>query len=452
MRVTSAEHWAPAPGRVVTWRARPVPGAVSEPVPLSLNQRNHLEAAAAGEPSVWLAASFEVPGAVDESALGDAIADLVARHGTLQCEATHDGRGGIAGRRHEPAQLRWQPRLQASTTGHDETRALVRGCFDRGCAPFGYPAFVPAAISRPTGSTVLLALDHLHADAHSLTVAIDDLHALYDARRRGAPAALPEAGCFVSWTRAGTPPRVAEDDPRLRAWHDFLAESSHTLPVFPLPLGVPRGARVPQETVLRTLADADEAEALTRIGRAEGASAFAVLLVALGRALGRMGCAAPLRLLVPVGLRRSEHERRAVGWFTTSVPLEVPTDGGTGSLALTGARLRRARLLADVPLDQVISTLPRPLVRSRGDVFMVSWMDYRHAPGQDRAVAREAQHISAPTRADDLQMWLSRTAEGVALRVRLPGTPQARRVVTALHDGWRAELRALLAALATTGP
>ena len=48
------------------------------------------------------------------------------------------------------------------------------------------------------------------------------------------------------------------------------------------------------------------------------------------------------------------------------------------------------------------------------------------------------------TRADDLQMWLSRTQEGLALRVRLPGTPQARRVVTALHDGWRAELRSLI--------
>lgn len=445
MHVTSAEHWAPAPGTVLTWRASPVPGSASVPVPLSLNQRNHLEAAGAGEPSVWLAAAFEVPGAIDAVALGGAIADLVARHGTLQCEASL-GQGGLVGRRHEPAALRWRSRVQARTTGPEETRALVHGCFDRGCDPFGYPAFVPAAISRPEGSTVLLALDHLHADAHSLPVVIEDLHALYDARRSGTPATLPEAGCFVAWAGEGAPPPVAGDDPRLRAWHDFLAARSYTLPVFPLALGVAPGHRVPQETVLRTLADAEETEALTRLGRGQGASTFAVLLTALGRALGRMGCAAPLQLLVPVGLRRGEDEWRAVGWFTTSVPLEVPTDGGAGSLAVTGERLRRARQLAQVPLDQVIASLPRPLVRTRGDVFMVSWLDYRHTPGHERARTRAAQHISAPTLADDLQLWLSRTGDGVALRVRLPGTAAARRAVGGLYDGWRAELSTLIAA------
>ena len=46
---------------------------------------------------------------------------------------------------------------------------------------------------------------------------------------------------------------------------------------------------------------------------------------------------------------------------------------------------------------------------------------------QHRDIA--AQHISDVAEADDVQFWISRTDDGLALRVRYPDTVRAREVV-----------------------
>ena len=109
-------------------------------------------------------------------------------------------------------------------------------------------------------------------------------------------------------------------------------------------------------------------------------------------------------------------------------------------LRATGERLRAALALGSVPLDQVLASLRRPLRRTRSDVFMVSWIDYRRLP----AVPAGTNHVSNATAADDVQLWLSRTDAGVALRARLPDHPRAVEVVTGLVERWAAEVGLLL--------
>ena len=441
MRVTTADAWDLRPGTVHAWRVT-APAGAGTPVGLSPDQRNHLAAATAGEPSVWLTAAFDVPGPIDPVALEGAFRDLVARHGTLQCTAMVSD-GVPTARRHHPASLTWVRRVVASTTTSAETRALVRDLLDAGCAPLDGPALLPAAVSRPDRSTVVLGLDHLHADATSVAVVVEDLHALYDARRAGVPAGagasgLPPAGCFVEACAARAP--VAPEDPRLAAWHAALGGLGHRLPTFPLDLGVAPGERAAQAGVLVPLLDADAVAALDRAARAGGASTCAATLGAFAGAVADRGGPTDLPVLVPVSTRRTPGEQRAVGWFTATVPLVLRADAAPGE---TARDLRAARELAGVPLDQVLATLPVPLGRTRGDVFMVSWLDYRRLPGQARARARAAHHVSAATRADDLQLWLSRTDAGLALRARIPATAVARATLDGVVEAWRARLSAL---------
>ncbi|PUB24529.1 condensation domain-containing protein [Promicromonospora sp. AC04] len=518
MRVVSADLWAPAPGEVVTWDVRPGAGRVPQPAPLTFNQRNHLLGADAGEPSVWITAAFEVDGPVDLDALEAAFRDLVAGHPGLWVEAVRrsepgqsgPGRavagptkaGGAAGRpgggvglvRHEPGSLVWQRHDGPVTRTVEGTREHLVAELGRRCAPFGYPAFLPAAISRPGRSTIVLGMDHLHTDAWSTTVVVDELAGLYAQHTRhaapvlamagavagveiGAPAvaaARPMAAAALALSSAcsvdtaglsdpagpngqaraadlarpaapaaGAAP-VGADDPRLATWHGFLRDRGWALPTFPLPLGVPGGERVPQRTVVRPLADAAAADSVAARARAAGASTSAAVLATLAGAVADLGGPVVLETLLPVHTRADAAARRAVGWHTTTVPLRIDVgDGADGALAATGKALRAARELSAVPLEQVVETLPRPLRSPRVDIFQVSYLDYRRLPGHTAAAGRRAHHVSAATRADDLQVWVSRTDDGIAVRARMPRTDVAVETVDALLDHWTARLAAL---------
>ncbi|GHH67433.1 peptide synthase [Promicromonospora soli] len=469
MRVVSADLWEPAPGRVVTWDVMPGAGRVPTPAPLTYNQRNHLLGADAGEPSVWITAAFDVDGPVDLGALESAFRDLVARHAGLSVEAVRlpggssgvDGgaAGGVGLVRHEPGTLVWQRNDGPVTSTVEATRAHLVAELSRRCAPFGYPAFLPAAISRPDRSTIVFGMDHLHTDAWSTTVVVDELAALYGARAgAGVPAVSPDGPAdalvveALNPAAAARPELVGANDPRLATWHGFLRDRGWALPTFPLPLGVPDGERVPQRTVLRSLADAPTADAVAARAGAAGASTSAAVLASLAGAVADLGGPAVLDTLLPVHTRADATARRTIGWHTTTVPLRIevgaPVGVGVGAatdttLAAAGKALRAARELAAVPLEQVVESLPRPLRFPRVDIFQVSYLDYRRLPGHLAAAGRRAHHVSAATRADDLQLWVSRTNEGVAVRARMPRTDVAVETVDALLDRWAERLTVL---------
>lgn len=476
MRVVSADLWEPAPGHVLTWDV--LPGAAHVPVPMTYNQRNHLLGAATGEPSVWITAAFDVDGPVDADALEDAFRDLVAGHAGLSVEAVRlpageasaaGGSAGVGLVRHEPAGLVWRRHDGPVTRTVEATREHLVAELGRRCAPFGFPAFLPAAISRPDRSTIVLGMDHLHTDAWSTTVVVDELAGFYAARTGHAGgrsvvtrAERAERAVAGAGPRATTsPPRAAEpdalpatpvpvgaNDPRLATWHGFLRDRGWALPTFPLPLGVPDGERVPQSTVVRPLADAATAGAVAARARSAGASTSAAVLATLARAVADLGGPAVLDTLLPVHTRADAAARRAVGWHTTTVPLRIEVDpvraGGDGvtdtALAATGKAVRAARELSAVPLEQVVESLPSPLRFPRVDIFQVSYLDYRRLPGHAESAGRRAHHVSAATRADDLQLWVSRTDDGIAVRARMPRTVTAVGTVDALLDRWAERL------------
>lgn len=466
MRVVSADLWEPAPGTVVTWDVRPGADRVPEPAPMTYNQRNHLLGAATGEPSVWITAAFDVDGPVDVGALEGAFRDLVARHPGLAVEAVRRP-AGVGLVRHEPADLVWQRHDGPATGTVAATREHLVAELGRRCAPFGYPAFLPAAISRPDRSTVVLGMDHLHTDAWSTTVVVDELAALYAAHtgRAAGRSGVATATRAVPALAGGAlraadtsalpvaPVPVGADDPRLATWHGFLRDRGWALPTFPLPLGVPDGERVAQRTVLHSLADARVADAVAVRARAAGASTSAAVLATLARAVADLGGPAVLDTLLPVHTRADAAARRAVGWHTTTVPLRIEAeamaadaDGVTDTaLAATGKAVRAAREVSAVPLEQVVESLPSPLRFPRVDIFQVSYLDYRRLPGHAASAGRRAHHVSAATRADDLQLWVSRTADGIAVRARMPRTAMAVETIDVLLARWAERLAGLSA-------
>ncbi|MDR6173872.1 hypothetical protein QE364_003570 [Nocardioides zeae] len=429
MHVTAADGWRLPAGPVRRWTLRPA--AVGEPVVLSVNQRNHLAGVVAGQPSVWLAADLPAGSVPGIEAPTDLLDGLLARHAALRTAvAPGDGTGAVL---HAPDGLVWvEDDVVRAGTSSDATSA-VRDLLDRACHPLAPgPPVAAALVGAGAAARFVLAGDHLVLDAWSVALLASEL---------GTPRALPAAPAFPALAaRWAAEPALPPDDARLHAWLAFLDGLDQALPTFPLDLGTAPGERFPQRTLVVPFLDAATVAALDDLGRPEGASAYAAVLLALGRAVRAQRdepAATALPLLVPVGTRRTEEERATVGWCTTTVPLVV---AATDDLRATGERLRAALALGSVPLDQVLGSLPRPLRRTRADVFMVSWIDYRRLP----TVPAGTNHVSNVTEADDVQLWLSRTDAGVAVRARIPDHPPAVAVVTALLERWVAEVALLL--------
>lgn len=444
MRLTGADRWRLDPGEVTTWRAEALHGGSLWPAPLTLNQRNHVQAALRTGRATWLAATVTVPGEPSVDEVERAFRRVLRRHPALRTEVLSGQDGRLGGGTIEAEALELLP--EPSWTEGDPRKAAARlaALCDERCAPGQVPSVMPAMIRGPGRTTLVLAFDHQHGDAISVALLAAEL----DEELRHAAEVRPRQQTHLAYEPPADP-----DDPDTRAaldaWERQLAAVGHQTPTFPLPLGLGAGQWAPQATVVETLATGAEIAGVGARGRALGASTFGVVLAALAAAVQDLKWfrpeveRAPLYLLLPVSTRR-EQDRDAVGWFTTSVPVVLPVrrpePPGVVSrdrVDEAASQLRLARRMATVPLGDALDSLSTPLRWTHSDLFTVSYVDYTRLPGSDRICA---QHVSAATESDDVQLWLARTRDGLALRARIPDTVLARTSLTALVRAWRHRL------------
>ncbi|KXO88233.1 hypothetical protein AXK56_12785 [Tsukamurella pulmonis] len=449
MRVTTIDGLRTAPGRYLEFPVVPTGTAVPSDVPPCFNQQSHLRAADGDDssPGTWLCGVFDVDGPIDEEALQEAFQRLVDTHATLRSQfAVADDGARTPQRSVHPA---GSIRVGAPVAEHAEDEAQpsvrLRGRLDEQCRPLRFPNYVLAAISRPGTSTIVCGFDHVHVDALSLAIAIDEVAAAYAGV---APAvSVPGDGHLDYCREEAAAEQVDPHDPRLAEWIEFLADAGGHAPEFPLELGVPIGESAPQHSAEVLLLDADEAEAFSAATARAGGTTYAGLLTALAMATHAAGGSDLLPLTFPAHTRYDERYARALGWFVTSAPITVsvhddgrPADPCTlfeRSVALTQQELRRARDRADVPLGQVIAATTGGYRPRRQDVFMASYLDYRRITQGDSGFGTNRTHVSNITRCDDVQLWFSRTHDGVSVRTRHPDTPQAHRTMRTVLQSLR---------------
>lgn len=434
MKVTSIGGYRPEPGTYLEWAVELGDGSFS-PVPPSFNQRFHLSSALSGTHSaastVWIAAAFDVNGPIDVDALAWSFSRFVERHPALR--TTFAAEGGVVVRRiHDASDVELgRPRVRTITDASAMGEHL-RSRFAVLCHPSRSPSYAFAAVSRDRRSTVICAFDHAHADAVSMTVAVDELSRLYEARVSGRSIRFPPVGSFVDYCAAeNDAATVPASDPRIAAWRKFVESCNGSTPAFPFDLGVATGVRASQATTVHPLMTAAETDTFERTCRQEAAGVFAGVSAAIAEASARIGGPAELPMLFPLHTRADDRFAHAVGWFTTNAPMTVTVGDDFASTLASAQRSFRAALpLSTVPIPRVLEALGAHFVRRRDDVFMVSYVDYRRLPGAD-SPHLDAHHISNETTADDAQFWVSRTADGLFLRARFPDTPEAHAV---LHD------------------
>ncbi|MFC6010651.1 condensation domain-containing protein [Nocardia lasii] len=432
MHVTTVDHYLPEPGTFMHWTVPTEPTGVASPIPPSFNQLVHLSGAESG--SIWLAAAFDVPGALDRARLAAAYRALIARHGTLRSSFTATPSGPRRVLHPTPPHLEPQP--DQPHTCATTLRETLRRHSDIACAPFAERSYLLAAIDRPHTATIVCAFDHAHVDAYSIAIVIEDLRQLY---LGVTPELLSPTGSFVDF--CATPVEFGPDDPRLAGWRAFFGDQGVTPPTFPLDLGLAPGQRAPQAVELRHLLSAEDTDSYESFCRTQQAGLFAGTLAALAHSVDAIGGGDRLRLLFPLHTRREPQWHHAVGWFTANAPVTVTvTPELADTIHAAQSAVRAAIDLGTVPLAETLHALGglRP---HHADIFMASYVDYRRLPGAAHHRAINATHISNTGSADDVQLWLSRSDNGLALRARSPSTPTAHEVVGALLDQVQRTLR-----------
>lgn len=383
----------------------------------SFDQARH--AAAGTRPGSWMAVAFAAPTvapsedtARDEDRIAEAWHRVIERHGTLRTVL----------RRHPPDHIRVHdieiPDGQWwSAGGSEDPRKVLRLVFDECCEPFGSPSHRLAVVTHGDGTrTIVIGLDHSHADAWSLLVLVRDMLTFLGGEEP-ARATVPS---FAEHTRE-LEQRPAAPVEVCDRWDDIMADGHGEMPVFPLDLGDVSAARDEVVEVVDVL-DVDGLARLEAAVKARGVRllpATVSVLTAVNKELG----AGDLRAVFPVHSRTGTPDDRtrwsdSVGWFITNSVLECSSPD---LVECTGA-VAEAIALGAHPLEPLL----RPwggMPQSRG-MFALSWLDNRRLPVSVPAEAHP-QHVSAWIRTDGVMAWFVLNDDGMHLRVRYPGTPEA---------------------------
>ncbi|MFI6760880.1 amino acid adenylation domain-containing protein [Micromonospora sp. NPDC050417] len=305
-----------------------------------------------------------VRGALDESALTEAVRDVMIRHEALRTLIVeHDGL---------PTQ-----RIVAPADAHPVLRTvavdradLAEVVSDAASRPFDLATELPLRVTvarlGPDEHVVVFLLHHVTTDEWSDGPFLRDLGTAYAARRAGtAPdwAPLPvQYADYTLWQREllGDP---ADPGSRAARQLDFWRETLRDAPQrLELPTDrAPRPGQVVRAGGETTVAlDPAAVRALRQLAQASGASMFMVGQAAVAALLHRLGAGTDIPLGAPIAGRTDEALDDLIGFFVNTLVLRTDVSGDPSFTELL-TRVRAADLAAfshqDVPFEAVVRAL-----------------------------------------------------------------------------------------------
>jgi amino acid adenylation domain-containing protein len=389
------------------------PRAASGPAPLSYAQQRlwFLDRLAPGDPAYNVAWVDEITGSLDPDAMAAAFDDLVDRHlalrtvvverddqpwqreGAVRATLAVEDLSGVAAEERAGAAYRLE---------RDEARHR----FDLAEGPL-----VRAVLVR-LGSEehhLALTLHHVITDRWSLAILLRDLFELYDARRSGRPAVLPELTVddadHAVWQRQRMegPEGLAQVD----HWRKTLAGMADTLD---LPADRPRPPVASHEGRRHTFAlSADLTRALAELARRHQATPFMVLLAGLQALLGRYTDRTDIPVGTPIAGRHHTAIEDVAGLFLNTLVLRGDLSGDptfAELLARTREAVLDAHAHAEAPFEVLADQLAVDRRLSRNPLFQVL-LAFQHTPHQDAppsGLHRRARDVDPGVAQVDLQL------------------------------------------------
>ncbi|WP_068056818.1 non-ribosomal peptide synthetase [Nocardia xishanensis] len=361
--------------------ARPalIAGPRPETIPLSPAQRrywflNQFDTAASAVDNIPLA--VRLIGALDVDALGQAIADVVARHEVLR--TTYPGSDEAPRQLIHPASE--LPELVPVDIPEGELQSAV---VDFALTTFDVTAEVPFAVTlfrlAPTEHVLAIVVHHVAADGASMNPLARDVMTAYAARAAGAvPVFEPLPLQYADYALWHDAVLGSEDDPesiaaqQISYWRAALAGLPDQLE---LPADRPRPpVQSFRGAALRTVISADRHAALQELARANHASLFMVVHAALAVLLARLSGTDDIAVGTPLAGRGERELDDLIGMFVNTVVFRTRVRPGERFAdLLTEVRERdlEAFANADVPFERLVEVLNPARSTARNPLFQI---------------------------------------------------------------------------------
>jgi hypothetical protein len=442
VELTAIQHWADAPGTLVSWG--PSPASVKKmrdapvnQVPASYQQDQHIrsfrEHTANGLPMArLLIPAWNVPGRCDIRAMTYVINAYLRRHDTYRSWFEFADDDTIVRHTTEtPEDIQFvASRLGEKTSGEWREHILATP------TPLEWDCFRFGVIQRADHFTLYISVDHLHGDAMLMVPLFVELHMNYTALvEGGAPIRLSDTASYLDYcTRQREyTSELTLQSPEVRGWIDFFENNGGSLPKFPLPLGDP-SVHCSGDLLTVPLMDAHETDrfelACTGVGARFIGGVFACAAIAECDLSGTD----EYHVITPTTTRVTPEEFATTGWYTGLVPISVSVLGQSfGEVARASqASFDAGMKLSNVPFERVFelaSSLPHITTPGSG-VPMLSYLDIG-LPPLNPVVMSYWQRLEGRIYCDlgaakQIGIWVNRRESGTYVTVAYPDNPIAR--------------------------
>jgi amino acid adenylation domain-containing protein len=312
-------------------------------------------------------------GALDETALGHALDDIVRRHEILRATVTElDGTPYMSTSPFAPCRLRAEP---VDGMGEAEARATAdaRTPFDLERGPL-----FRVRLLRVADDDRLLAvtMHHIVSDGWSLGVFRRELFEAYRRLVSGSPAALPELALqyadVARWMRGHADVNAVDHWRRHVAGAAWVLElpTDRTRPPVQTYAGARERFTLPAATV----------EAIARLCRTDGVTSFMTLFAAFGVLVHRYTGQERFLVGVPEANRDRTETEHMIGLLANTLPFATDVSGDPTFRELV-QRVRAATLEVfahpEMPLSRLVEALQPPRDSSRNPLVQVMFVYFQ---------------------------------------------------------------------------
>ena len=363
-------------------------------------------------PSLW-----HLQGDLDLSSLQAALDRLLERHAALRTSFTLKD-GELLQSVHGPQPVELHQHAPGEQASSAEIEALLEGEIHR---PFDLsrPPLIRALLIRrsPDDQLLLLTLHHIVADAWSESILDRELGGLYNAARRGLPAALPplplQVADFAAWQRQRL------DGQRRTELLAYWLPQLQDLPLLDLPTDQPRPAAFTYKgDTVHFVLEPTLSGAFESLCRQEGATLQMGLLALVAVLLHRYSRQEDVAIGVPTWGRNHPDLEPLIGFFINTLVIRSDLSGSPSFLELL-ARLRTSSLEAydhqELPFEQLVEALQPERDRSRNPLVQVMVQLLDLPPRSLDLDGLEADVLPPPQLRVrmDLELYFRRTREGL---------------------------------------
>ncbi|HEX2079519.1 MAG TPA: amino acid adenylation domain-containing protein, partial [Longimicrobium sp.] len=404
------------------------PAERTGPLPLSFAQERlwFVDRLEPGSPVYHMPFQYLLRGPLDVDALRRAFGEIVRRHETLRTSLPFTGEHpvqviGPATPVDLPVHdFRHLPEAERDAEEERVLREAATQPFDMARGPLFRVALVRLADDE---HVLAVNLHHVISDGWSIGVLWTELSALYAAFVEGRPSPLPDLPVqyadFAVWQRGWLSGEVLEA--QLGYWRRKLAGIP---PLLELPTDRTRPAVQTYAGAVETLVlQGDDAEAVTALGRREGATLFMVLLAAMNVVFSRLAGQDDVVIGTPIAGRTRGETEGLIGVFLNSLALRTDLSGEPTFRELL-RRVRETTLEAyahqDLPFERILEELAPERSLSHAPLFQVM-LNMQDFGGEEMSLAGLQVHnagVGGDTVSKfDLTLYAGRSARGVEMHL-----------------------------------